>query len=225
MDTDPTGFFGDMSNWEIVTSLLAVFATALSLFMAVWVFIVERFRGADIRAVPGDTIGLVYSAGYASFKFHILLSLANHGARVGTVQHIQLRVRNPSGTIRDFAWKQFFRYSDSLLNAEPDSPTYPFAIAPKATEVRFLEFELSGPDSMPWEPGTYFLELRVWADKKSLAKHPSSTHSFEVDFVNEVAELAGRGLSPAARAQVETLPIKGWERKSWPMHQLNYPVG
>lgn len=208
-------FFGDLAPFEIFVSVVAI-ATAL------YTFYKNAIERANVSAHTGDTVGIVSSSDGNIQKLQLMLSLVNHGTKIGTVEQLELSLTTPTGRSAVFIWSLFFRYSDNRDNMVllPETDPYPVAVPPKSTIPRFVEFKLrTSEEEIIWDEGEYKIEMYGWVNRASRADRINLRRTFHFNMspgdLNEL-KLRSQKAQKDRMSIVGRLSICEWSSKRFP---------
>lgn len=205
-------FFGNLSPFEILVSVFAIVT-------GIYTFYKNFIEDARVSAHTGDVIGFVVPPNDGVRKIQLMISLVNHGTKIGTVERLELSLLTPKDHIMYFDWNLFFKYSDmDMMVLVPDTDPYPIAIPPKSTIPRFVEFKLRDKEvPIIWEEGQYSVELYGWVNCTSRTDQINLRHIFHFQLSGEglnVLEIKRQQAIKQLTSQVGRLPVLEWSSKA-----------
>lgn len=165
--TDPGNIAAQQAALERYGGSGAVLLSAVALLFSAYSLWDTSLKQADLRLFVPSVIS--YSAPYNNSNFEMIgipVTIANEGARTGTVLQFELAVTDPkTNQTKRFYSADFGRWTMEKTRALAYEPFAPMSLAGRTSRTDSVLFYTRGteekPDQLIREPGTYQFTLTV----------------------------------------------------------------
>jgi hypothetical protein len=201
-------FFGYLSPFQIIVSVVSVVAFLVSFFT----FYKSFLQRVKLSMYPGDAVRFVSSSDSHASDFNLMCNLVNKSPKVGTVHRLEVRVSGPQDFTCDFTWNLFYKYQAGGESVEKESDIYPVAIPKMDSKLLLVGFQAEAKQLFEWPEGRYKFEVIGWVNRKHRRQWSNLKSILHV----QITEEYHRQLSqpPPRKGSVYiTVPIIEWERQ------------
>ncbi len=180
----------------------AVLLSAVALLFSAYSLWDTSLKNANIRIFVPTVLS--YSAPYQNSNFEMIgipVTIANEGARTGTVLQFELSVTDPrTNQTKRFYSADFGRWTMEKTRADAYEPFAPMSLAGRTSRTESVLFYTRGLDEKPEqlirEPGTYSFTLTVVEaedDRGWFGSGKPLSVTFERDLINYDARAFNNG--------------------------------
>ncbi len=182
------GFFGELSPFEIIVSVIAIFTGVYTFF---WPFIEKP----KLKIFTGDRMNLVISNSsktlteniFAITKFHIGCNLVNPTNKVAVLHHLEAEVVNNQGVSFVYTWNIFFQYFTENGTYQKANDVHPISVNPHSNTMVFIEFKAIYPENsfQSWSE-RYAIQLKGWVNLENRKEKPNLISPvFHIDLASQ----------------------------------------
>jgi hypothetical protein len=200
-----SGFFGDVSPFQIGLALVTLGNAAWTSYFSFW-------QGPKVTLHVAGEIGIVVAPHESPNGVHVRCSVVNAGVKLGTLQHLELITTAPDGHKTTFRWNLFFRYTDGGGELVKETDVHPLAISGRDSVARFIEFKSS--DHPRWAAGGYEVEILGWVNKRARRESANVRTVFHVDLPE--AQVRRINQPEGFSVYAEPVPVREWARRPQP---------
>jgi hypothetical protein len=202
-------FFGDLSVFQIIVSVVSVVAFLVSIFT----FYITFLRGAKVSVYPGDAVRIVVSADSHASHFNFMCNLVNKSPKVGTLHRLEVRVLSPKKITCNFVWNLFYKYQRGGESVEKESDIYPVAVPKMESKLLLVGFQSESKQRFEWPEGRYEFKLIGWVNRKNWQQRRNLKESvFHIQITEEYSRQLNQSPLPKAPSYI-TVPVIEWERQ------------
>lgn len=130
---------------SILKPWLEGFVSVVALLTAGYTLYRDWFQRARVSIAAGDQMSIIRMQGGAR-RIHVRGVLLNAAAgKMGTLQHLEAKITNPSGAIQRYCWNEFIDYQPGSTNVQREGPAVPIAVPGRDSRSLKVQLELIEP--------------------------------------------------------------------------------
>jgi hypothetical protein len=201
-------FFGYLSPFQIIVSVVSVVAFLVSIFT----FYKSFLQRVKLSMYPGDAVRFVISSDSHASDFYLMCNLVNKSPKVGIVHRLEVRVWGPQNFTCDYTWNLFYKYQVGGESVEKESDIYPVAVPKRDSKLLLVGFQAEAKQMFKWPEGRYKFKVIGWVNRKHRRQRSNLKSVFHIQITEEYHRQLNQSPSPKGSVYI-TVPIVEWERQ------------
>ena len=197
----PSGFFGELSPFQVIVSVVAFLAAAHTFY--------PHLAKPKLKMFLADSIGMVVPPQDVANRFHIGCNFINPSPKVSALHRLEATVVDPRNQTRQFQWNLFFEYAPGGAQVRKTTDPFPIAVVPRSSVLQFIEFKIAEGEKIDsWPEGCYEFNILGWANRRDRKSSPNITATFHIE-IDEMLSMCLQGTEQSDNI-VMRVPIVEW---------------